>query len=46
MKWKKENLDDSCQSKGKRFHSDDEAEPERKKDKKRKNEQKDPSQVS
>lgn len=44
VKWKKENLDDSCQSKGKRFHSDDEAEPERMKDKKRKNEQKDPSQ--
>jgi hypothetical protein len=44
--WEKENLDDVSQSKGKRFHSDDEAEPKGLKDKKRKNEQKDTSQVS
>lgn len=44
VKWKKENPDDLSQSKGKRFHSGDEGEPEGKKAKKRKNEQKDPSQ--
>ena len=46
IKWKKENLDDLSHSKVKRFHSDDKGEPKGMKAKKRKNEQKDPSQVS
>jgi hypothetical protein len=46
VKWKKENLDDLSQSKGKRFQLDDEGVPKGMKAKKRKNEQKDPSQVS
>ena len=46
VKWEEENLDVLPQSKGKRFHSDNEGEGKGMKDKKRKHEQKDTSQVS
>jgi hypothetical protein len=46
VKREKENLGDRPHSKVRRFHSSDEAEPQERKEKKRKREQKDIAQVS